>query len=188
MTDDTDLPADPYADAMLVEPERPSAPTITTTRADASSLQGSMKNFDDTTAATNELRYALINKFLPEIWSFDLTDKSVDSETLQSQARFFSEVRQLLNDIDSSMKNHVTVKMKNVDMEHQHENTISPAELLAAIRLKQPMQPIAGNRPSADEVDRQLEARFKADGGEILDTELEMGGNNLPVGNELDDR
>lgn len=151
--------------------------------ANLASLEDTMRNFDNTTHTTMTLRRALINKFLPEALNLDMqVTKATDPDMYQGQARFLSEVRQLLNDMDSTTKGHVQTKLKRVDLDQQRDNKIDPAALLAAIKLTQPLE-INLNvvQPSHEEIDSKLEQRLAETGDSILDTELEMGGNNLPV-------
>ena len=160
-------------------------PTMESVQASLQTLNDSMLHFDDTTRSTQEIRRALVNKFLPDVMNLDMrVDRGTDPDLYQSQARFISEMRQLLNDLDSTAKNHVNVKLKRTDMEQQHANSIDPAAILAAIKLNQPLQvnvTATVPQPSKEEITEKLEKQMQAAGDQILDTELEIGGNQLPV-------
>lgn len=160
-------------------------PTMESVQASLQTLNDSMLHFDDTTRSTQEIRRALVNKFLPDVMNLDMrVDRGTDPDLYQGQARFISEMRQLLNDLDSTAKNHVNVKLKRTDMEQQHANSIDPAAILAAIKLNQPLQvnvTATVPQPSKEEITEKLEKQMQAAGDQILDTELEIGGNQLPV-------
>lgn len=160
-------------------------PTMESVQASLQTLNDSMLHFDDTTRSTQEIRRALVNKFLPDVMNLDMrVDRGTDPDLYQGQARFISEMRQLLNDLDSTAKNHVNVKLKRTDMEQQHANSIDPAAILAAIKLNQPLQVNVTTtvpQPSKEEITEKLEKQMQAAGDQILDTELEIGGNQLPV-------
>ena len=160
-------------------------PTMESVQASLQTLNDSMLHFDDTTRSTQEIRRALVNKFLPDVMNLDMrVDRGTDPDLYQGQARFISEMRQLLNDLDSTAKNHVNVKLKRTDMEQQHANSIDPAAILAAIKLNQPLQVNVTTtvpQPSKEEIAEKLEKQMQAAGDQILDTELEIGGNQLPV-------
>ena len=160
-------------------------PTMESVQASLQTLNDSMLHFDDTTRSTQEIRRALVNKFLPDVMNLDMrVGRGTDPDLYQGQARFISEMRQLLNDLDSTAKNHVNVKLKRTDMEQQHANSIDPAAILAAIKLNQPLQVNVTTtvpQPSKEEITEKLEKQMQAAGDQILDTELEIGGNQLPV-------
>lgn len=160
-------------------------PTMESVQASLQTLNDSMLHFDDTTRSTQEIRRALVNKFLPDVMNLDMrVDRGTDPDLYQGQARFISEMRQLLNDLDSTAKNHVNVKLKRTDMEQQHANSIDPAAILAAIKLNQPLQVNVTTtvpQPSKEEITEKLEKQMQVAGDQILDTELEIGGNQLPV-------
>lgn len=148
-----------------------------------STLNESMDAYDELTSTTQTLRRVMLDKFLPDALNLDMSvNANTDALMYKSQAAFVAEVRQLLNDVDASAKNHVSIKLKRVDLEQQQANHIDPAELLKAIKLTRPIQVnITSPQPSVEEIETKLEERLAAAGGEILDTELELGGNQLPV-------
>ena len=83
------------------------------------SLEQSMLEYDHATNETQELRRALVAKLMPAVMKLDLNvDASSDPDLVASQSRVIEQARQLLNDIDSSAKNHVNVKLKKSDIEN----------------------------------------------------------------------
>lgn len=144
-------------------------------------LLQSMRNYDDITERNQVLRQQMIEKILPHILKMDMTvDEDTDPDIYQGKSRFISEARQLLNDSDAAAKNHVAVKLKRTDMDQQRETAIDVAKILSMFKLNSPMQLPPSQQLSDDELATKLDERL-ADTDPILDTELEMGGNQLPV-------
>ena len=153
------------------------------------SLQESMQILDSTAAMTQSARNQILVKLLPEVIKMDLevTDRS-DPELFESKARLIAETRGLLNDMDTSARNHTNMKLKQKDVETNAANTLNAAEFLAQIKLggisvSQPKQ----MQHSEQEISEQLETRFAQEGLEILPTELETGQTQLPEPRVSDD-
>ena len=124
------------------------------------SLEQSMLEYDHATNETQELRRALVAKLMPAVMKLDLNvDASSDPDLVASQSRVIEQARQLLNDIDSSAKNHVNVKLKKSDIENNHQSNMEIAKLLQKIKIDV-MNPNDPNRPlvqSEEELNKLLE-------------------------------
>ena len=80
-------------------------PTAEAVQENLMSLQDSMRNLDTAVLETQEVRRALLNKFLPEVLSLDMkVNAETDPDQYASQTRFIEQTRQLLNDIDNSLR------------------------------------------------------------------------------------
>ena len=147
-------------------------------------LEGSMKNLDYMTTKTQNIRETLLDKFLPQVLNLDMTVRAdTDPDQYASQTRFIEQTRQLLNDIDSSAKNHLTMKMKQSDMEAQQQSQVNIVELLSKIQINT----ASWNKndgsavvPSEAELASALEKRGTELGCKVLDTELTVGESQLP--------
>ena len=154
------------------------------------SLEQSMLEFDHATNETQELRRALVAKLMPAVMKLDLNvDSSSDPDLVASQSRVIEQARQLLNDIDSSAKNHVNVKLKKSDIENNHQSNMEIAKLLQKIKIDV-MNPNDPNRPlvqSEEELDKLLDKKCEENGCVVLDTELGMEDRHLPTNEDKDD-
>lgn len=156
-------------------------------------LEESMLHFDQSIATTQDMRRKILEKLLPSIESMEVeTSFAADPDLFQAQSRFISEIRGLLNDIDTSAKTQVSVKLKKTDMDTQHQSSINAAEILAQLKLNNDIlvkQVTAKNSTTLNEADieKQIESRFIESGANIPETELEMGGSNLPAHNKEDE-
>ena len=188
MSDVTNM--DPFAGDVNKQDQEaiPAPPAIQGGAIDISTLANSMINYDQTATTTQELRRAFVNKFMPDVLNLDMrVDASTDAKQFEAQTRFMEVFRQTLNDMESSAKNHIGMKLKQKDIEQQQEGNINAAELLAAIKLNNTILTKQVEQ-HADDIEKELQHEFEASGAEILDTELEIGGNRLPVhGNEDED-
>lgn len=157
-------------------------PSMESVNESLATLADSLMQFDATVASTQSIRNQLMVKFLPDILNLDMkVDKSTDPDQYASQTRFLGEFRQLLNDMDSSSKNHVAVKLKQKDMEMQHTHSVNAAELLAKIQFSNGV-PVS-NLPftkTQQEIDSLIETQFQDSGCVVFDTELETGNTSLP--------
>ena len=139
---------------------------------------------------TQELRRALVAKLMPAVMKLDLNvDASSDPDLVASQSRVIEQARQLLNDIDSSAKNHVNVKLKKSDIENNHQSNMEIAKLLQKIKIDV-MNPNDPNRPlaqSEEELNELLDKKCEENGCVVLDTELGMEDRHLPTNEDKDD-
>ena len=116
-------------------------------------------------------------------------DASSDPDLVASQSRVIEQARQLLNDIDSSAKNHVNVKLKKSDIENNHQSNMEIAKLLQKIKIDV-MNPNDPNRPlvqSEEELNKLLDKKCEENGCVVLDTELGMEDRQLPTNEDKDD-
>lgn len=156
------------------------------------SLEDTMLHLDNSTTTTQSVRNQMLKKLLPVVDALDIeTGLAADPDLLQAQSRLVSEVRGLLNDIDSSAKNQVSIKLKKSDLDTQKQSSINAAEILSQLRLTNDLivKQVAGNPtlPSKEEIEQHLENEFASSELDIPDTELEVGGSMLPIHNQKDD-
>lgn len=156
------------------------------------SLEDTMLHLDNSTATTQSVRNQMLKKLLPVVDALDIeTGLAADPDLLQAQSRLVSEVRGLLNDIDSSAKNQVSIKLKKSDLDTQKQSSINAAEILAQLKLTNDImiKQIAGDTsaPSQEEIEQHLEKEFASSELDIPDTELEVGGSMLPIHNQNDE-
>lgn len=144
-------------------------------------LQNSFDAYDAATVSTQEIRRQLMVKFLPEVMNLDMkvTDKT-DPDLYASKTKLLDSFSKLLNDIDGSAKNHLSMKMKSQEQETNQLNAINAAELLSQIKANRINLGASKVVQSESEIDEMVEKKFKNEGCIVLETELEMGGNNLP--------
>lgn len=154
--------------------------------ANISDLLGSMKNYDEVTEKTNNIREQLIAKLLPEVMKMDLSvTKATDADLYASQSKMISEMRFLLSDLDNSTRNHVATKLKNKEIESGANIAFSAAEFLSKIKLTdKDNTPGSPCLQSKEEVDALIEKQFEDSGSVILDSELEDSRIQLPSHNE----
>ena len=154
------------------------------------SWEQSMFEYDHATNEAQELRRALVAKLMPAVMKLDLNvDASSDPDLVASQSRVIEQARQLLNDIDSSAKNHVNVKLKKSDIENNHQSNMEIAKLLQKIKIDV-MNPNDPNRPlvqSEEELNELLDKKCEENGCVVLDTELGMEDRHLPTNEDKDD-
>ena len=165
-------------------------PTAEAVQENLMSLQDSMRNLDTAVLETQEVRRALLNKFLPEVLSLDMkVNAETDPDQYASQTRLIEQTRQLLNDIDNSAKNHVAAKLKQKDLDNQAEASINIAELLKEVKINQGWgnDNLCSPAFKSEELDDLLDEKCDEAGCVVLDTELEMGTNNLPKEEDQDD-
>ena len=156
------------------------------------SLEDTMLHLDNSTSTTQSVRNQMLKKLLPVVDNLDIeTGLASDPDLLQAQSRLVSEVRGLLNDIDSSAKSQVSIKLKKSDLDTQKQSSINAAEILSQLRLTNDLivKQVAGNPalPSKEEIEQHLEKEFASSELDIPDTELEVGGSMLPIHNQKDD-
>ena len=156
------------------------------------SLEDTMLQLDNSTTTTQSVRNQMLKKLLPVVDALDIeTGLAADPDLLQAQSRLVSEVRGLLNDIDSSAKSQVSIKLKKSDLDTQKQSSINAAEILSQLRLTNDLivKQVAGNStlPSKEEIEQHLEKEFASSELDIPDTELEVGGSMLPIHNQKDD-
>lgn len=151
------------------------------------SLMASMGQYDKNTVNTQIIRQKLANKLLNNVLKMDLNVVATTNPDLfAAQAKMIAEARGLLNDMDNSSRNHTAIKLKQKDTETQADAVLNAAELLTKIKLTVAAEP-TGNTQSADVIEDAIEHQFEENGCVVLDTELEMGGNNLPHKKEEED-
>lgn len=153
------------------------------------SLQESMSNLDATAAMTRSARNQLMTKLLPTVLAMDMeiSDKT-DAELYESKTRLVSEMRGLLNDMDTSARNHTNMKLKQKDAETNATNALNVAEFMAKIKpTPELLQSLSQSTQSDQDIDTQLEQRFKESELVILDTELTTGQTQLPEPRVTDD-
>lgn len=153
------------------------------------SLQESMSNLDATTSMTRSARNQLMTKLLPTVLNLDMevTDRT-DPELYESKARLVSEMRGLLNDMDSSARNHTNMKLKHKDAETNATNALNVAEFMAKIRpTPELLRSLNQSAQNDQDIDAQLEKRFEEANLTILDTELMTGQTQLPEPRATDD-
>lgn len=151
------------------------------------SLMASMGQYDKNTVNTQIIRQKLANKLLNNVLKMDLNVVATTNPDLfAAQAKMIAEARGLLNDMDNSSRNHTAIKLKQKDTETQADAVLNAAELLTKIKLTVAAEP-TGNTQSADVIEDAIKHQFEENGCVVLDTELEMGGNNLPHKKEEED-
>lgn len=146
-------------------------------------LTDALKNLDETTEYTQDIRRTLINKFLDPVLNMDMTqDAKQDAEEYEAYNAMINTVRQLLNDVDTTTARHVNVKLKKIDLDQQRENNFDIAQLLASIKLTDTKWIQTNNKEKInyDDIENRLEEKFNELEDDILETELELGGSNLP--------
>lgn len=146
------------------------------------SLQESMLNLDATVSTTRSARNQLMTKLLPTVLSLDMeiTDRT-DAELYESKARLVSEMRGLLNDMDTSARNHTNMKLKQKDAETNATNSLNVAEFMAKIKpTVEMLSSLSSNSTNDQDIDSRLEKRFNESNLTILDTELTTGQTSLP--------
>ena len=150
------------------------------------SLEEAMLELDNTQNTTQYIRTQMLRKLTPLVASLEVeTNIAADPDLFQAQSRFISEVRGLLNDMDTSSKTHTAVKLKQSTLDTQKQSSVNAAELLAQLRLTNDLivkQVTSNTRtPTEDEIEQHLAKSYEAaDELTILDTELELGGSMLP--------
>lgn len=153
------------------------------------SLEESMLGMDNSTTTTQSVRNQMLKKLLPVVDALDMeTGLAADPDLLQAQSRLLSEVRGLLNDIDSSAKSQVSMKLKKSDLDTQKQSSINAAEILAQLRLTNDLviKQVAAktSQPTKEEIEQHLEEAYSSSELDISDTELEVGGSMLPIHNQ----
>lgn len=159
-----------------------SEPTIESVNQSLMSIEEAMLNMDSTVMQTQDIRNQLIVKLLPDILAMDTKiDRTSDPDLVASQARMISEMRGLLNDRDNASKNHLSLKLKQKDIETQSQISFSAAEFLATIKRNEEMPLKNETFPmSEQQIADLIDSQFKEQGCVVLDTELEEGSNMLP--------
>ena len=166
-----------------VSPEKRALPTIDF-KDMAKTIQDTMDNLDVTTATTQEIRKQLLARFLPDVLNLDMkVDPGTDPDLYASQARFLSEFKGLLNDVDTASRQHASTKLKQKDTETQAQAGFNVAEFLSKIKLTGGVPTSSGTIETTAEIDEKLEQRFAETGCVVLDTELTQGENMLPEKN-----
>ena len=161
-----------------------SEPTQDAVAANIISLEASIQNLDVVNSRTQDVRKILLDKFLPEVLKLDMSvGPHTDPDQYASQTRFIEQTRQLLNDMDTSAKNHVSIKLKQKDLDAQQQSQVNIVELLSKIQINtQSWNQNDGSAvvQNASELADTLEKRGKELGCQVLDTELAVGDSKLP--------
>lgn len=184
-------PTDPFAELDLGEPVIQEktirvdpeiiAQVDAQVKHELNTLQGSLDNYDATTATTADVRRTLMNKLMPSVMKLDLdVTKGTDPEIYAAQTKLLGEMRQLLNDMDSSAQKHVAVKLKKKDSEVQEANAINAAELFKHIKLGSTIMDINIPNLTEDVVNDAIKKQFDDNGCIVLDTELIENDSQLP--------
>lgn len=141
----------------------------------------SMNIYDQVTINTQRHREELAKKVLTEAMHADLDE--TDSELLQAKLAIVNAARSVLNDIDKAAKDHVSTKLKKKDTENAAAANINMAAFLAKIQTTAGTMNTSGSivLQSEQEIEAALEKKFDDDGVIVLDTELEMGDNQIPA-------
>ena len=152
------------------------------------SLQESMSNLDATASMTRSARNQLMTKLLPTVLAMDMEiTERTDAELYESKARLVSEMRGLLNDMDTSARNHTNMKLKQKDVETNATNSLNVAEFMAKIKPTAELLSSLGHSQIDQDIDSKLEKRFAESNLDILDTELMTGQTSLPEPRVSDD-
>lgn len=157
------------------------------------SLEDAMMNFDTVVNVTQDMRHKLLKKMARALNDMEMeTSFASDPDVFQAQSRFISEFRGLLNDIDTSSKNQINVKLKKSDIEAQHQSNFNAAEVLAYFRLqdRKPVEQVTANNlalPDEATIEQNIQQRFEQENLKIPETELELGGSNLPKHNQSEE-
>ena len=154
------------------------------------SLQESMQNMDSVSIQTQSARNQILVKILPEVLAMDLTiNDRTDAELYESKARLISETRGLLNDMDTSSRNQVNIKLKQKDIETSATAQLNVADFLSKIKPGEiSLHSLSSGEVLSDqEIDAKLAERFSASSQQILDTELETGQTQLPESRTAND-
>lgn len=139
----------------------------------------SMNVYDRNHINTQIMREKLANKLMNAAMNADLDD--ADAESRDVTLHLVTEARNILNDLDKAARDNVAIKLKKKDTENAEASNINMAEFLAKIKVNDMQQFDQGTIvQSADEINRNLEIIEKSKDINILDTELETGGNMLP--------
>lgn len=146
-----------------------------------SEFASSMSNFDRTVYTTSEVRQQLLQKLLPTAMEMDMTvSRSTDPDLYAAQTRLYGEVRQLLNDMDTSARQHISTKMKQKDQENDTLNAINAAELLNHIKLSGGVPVSNVPQPTQEEIDKAIAEQFKERGCLVLESELVENDRQIP--------
>ena len=166
---------------MATESNNNLEPTKEAVEAHLVTLNESMHEYDLRTAETQEMRRALLAKLFPQAMNLDMSvEAGTDPDLYAAQSRFLERVTSLLNDVDTSARNQVNMKLKQTDMENQNANTINAAEFLSQIKAAHGW--IDNNTPvqTEEDIEKAAKAAFDDNHVAILDTEMEEGVNQLP--------
>lgn len=156
-------------------------PTQEEVDASLADLARSMSNFDRTVYTTGEVRQQLLQKLLPTAMEMDMTvSRSTDPDLYAAQTRLYGEVRQLLNDMDASARQHTATKLKQKDQENDTLNAINAAELLNHIKLSGGVPVSNVPQPSQEEIDKAIAEQFKERGCLVLESELVENDRQIP--------
>lgn len=144
------------------------------------SLADSMKQYDKNVINIQITRQKLANKLMDAVMNMDLNvGEHADPDTVIAKSKILAEARGLLNDLDSSAKNHTATKLKYKDSETQANAVFNAADLLSKIKIS--IDSNAATAPtSVADIESGIEKQFTEKGCDILETELETGGNKLP--------
>ena len=146
------------------------------------SLADSMKQYDKNVINIQITRQKLANKLMSAVMGMDLSvDEHADPDTVIAKSKILAEARGLLNDLDSSAKNHTATKLKYKDSETQANAVFNAADLLSKIKISID-QDMKAAPTSTTEIEAGIEKQFENKNCTILETELETGGNKLPHG------
>lgn len=154
----------------------------------ALSLTESLADMDSTLQTTSDFRSKMIGELGAKLSTMDFTvDEKSDPDLVQAKARLLSEFRQLMNDHDSNKVTRVKILSKQKDLEDANRARISAVDILCQISLNQKREtPMDVPNKNIEEVEAQIDKVLKDQGCIVLDTELEMGGNQLPEKKEED--
>lgn len=146
------------------------------------SLLDALASLDETSKYTQDIRRLLVEKFLTSVTNADPNIDTWDSEQASNISTMLSQIRQFLNDIDTSANKQVAAKLKKTDLDQQRESDFDVARMLAAIKLSD--HSFFEHRKATQDYDTmadRIAKEYNESGGrEILEGELSLGGNNLP--------
>lgn len=173
-----------YTDPFAVPKDiAPSTPVHTEIVEDDSldTLENALKHYDNVTNNTAKVRNVLMGKILPAVMDLDLkVDSGTDPDVYAAQTRLVGEMRQLLNDMDSSAQKHAAIKLKRKDQDIDKANAINGAELLKHIKLSAGFPVCEAPALEQHEIDAAINKQFEDSGAQVLDTELIQGDGRLP--------
>lgn len=145
-----------------------------------SSLTDSMAQYDKNVVEIQLVRQKLAKKLMKTVMKMNMdVDASSDPDSVIARSKILAEARGLLNDLDTSAKNHTATKLKYKDSETQANAVFNAADLLSKIKIS-----VENNTPntvtSPEDINNKIEEKFSEKNLVIPDTELETGGNKLP--------
>lgn len=144
--------------------------------AETTSLQDDVAKYDQSNDHTNAIRNTLVNKLMSVVDITEFTPKELNSEGLEARMSLINTVSGLLNDIDKSTAQRVSIKQKNRDSDSEAAyQTQTVAVLREFARRKLGNGSPIPDAMSEDEMAKAEEimlATYTASGEKILPTEL----------------